>query len=237
MPSFTPLAPSAPWVGSGWGGKGLWGPGEGKGLWGQHTGRCNRSPDPAPTVMQMVTSREAAADLHDNGRECHLLLPPLPRERAQGAAGVLWALPAAGGCPCPSSRALRSEKPEGCSHRREGVNYSAEPPSGRGTCQPQARQTRGASAQSQGQLLPRQKQPLTSTFQPQSWPRSLLSNWFHLQLQGTCHNPTPVSTSPAFSQHVKGVTVTAVTPIPAQQSAVQATGLPVPETRWNTREH
>lgn len=109
-------SPSAPWAGFGWGGEGAlgiwggkgalgtaWGHGEGKGLWGQHAGRCKCSRDPALTVMQMVTSREAAADLHDNGRECHPSQQPL-----RSLLPWDWAL---GCCPCPSSRAPHAGKP------------------------------------------------------------------------------------------------------------------------------
>lgn len=70
--------------------------------------------------MQMVTSREAAADLHDNGRECH---PPTasPAFPALGAgAGVLWTL---GCCPCPNLRAvIETFDWEGGSHKFKRVN-------------------------------------------------------------------------------------------------------------------
>lgn len=106
-------------------GKGLWEHGEGKGLWGEHTCRCKCSRDPALTVMQMVTSREAAADLHDNGRECHplhclsciLSCIACPGSRCWGAActGVL---------PLPKLQDFAFRETcgsEGCSHKFKRV--------------------------------------------------------------------------------------------------------------------
>lgn len=92
--------------------------------WGRGSGdsscRCKYSRDSALTVMQMVTSREAAADLHDNSRECH---PPTasPAFPVLGAgAGVSWAL---GCCPCPNPRAIiETCHWEGGSHKFKRVN-------------------------------------------------------------------------------------------------------------------
>lgn len=72
------------------------------------------------TVMQMVTSREAAADLHDNGRECHPPTAP-PAFPAFGAgAGVLWTL----GCwPSPNPRTfIETCDWEGGSHKFKKVS-------------------------------------------------------------------------------------------------------------------
>lgn len=103
-------------------GKGLWGHGEGKGLWGQHTRRCKRSRDPALTVMQMVTSREAAADFHDNGRECH---PPRCLSCISCPGSGRWGAAGAGVLPLPKLQgsAFRGTcDSEGCSHKLKRVN-------------------------------------------------------------------------------------------------------------------
>lgn len=90
-----------------------------KGLWGQQL-QVQILQRFSLTVMQIVTSREAAADLHDNGRECHPLTAS-PAFPALGAgAGVLWTL----GCyPCPNPRAvIETFDWEGGSHKFKRVN-------------------------------------------------------------------------------------------------------------------
>lgn len=118
--SFTPLDPiSNPREAQNGVGNGLWDTERGRGS-GDSSCRCKYSRDSALTVMQIVTSREAAADLHDNGRECH---PPTasPAFPALGAgAGVAWVL---GCCPCPNPRALiETFDWEGGSHKFKRVN-------------------------------------------------------------------------------------------------------------------
>lgn len=118
-PSGPAQHPGQAWDGVG---KGLWGHGEGRGLWGQHARRCKCSRDPALTVMQMMTSREAAADLHDNGRECHpsrcLSSLSCPGRGHWGAAGAgVLPLPKLQGSPCRETC-----DPEGCSHKLKRVN-------------------------------------------------------------------------------------------------------------------
>lgn len=83
--------------------------------------------------------------------------------------------------------------------------------------QPKAQQTCGAFSLARARassFLTRNKPSLAHSI-PNPRCGSLLSNWFHHQLQETCNNPTPFSTISAFSKYMKGAPVTAVTPIPA----------------------
>lgn len=75
---------------------------------------------------------------------------------------------------------------------------------------------RGSSlAQARASSFLTRNKPSLAHSSPNPCLGSLLSNWFHHWLQGTCNNPTPFSTISAFSKYMKEATVTAVTPVPA----------------------
>ena len=86
----------------------------------------------------------------------------------------------------------------------------------RRTCRASAHAGAGASSS-----LSRNK-PSAAHSSPNPCRGSLLSNWFHHQLQGTCNNPTPFSTILAFSKYMKGARKTAVTPFPAPETAARS---------------
>lgn len=78
-------------------------------------------------------------------------------------------------------------------------------------------------ARARASSFPSRTNPSLAHSSPNPLRGSLLSNWFHHQLQGTCTNPAAFSTSSAFPKHMKGVMVTALTPVPAPGDAARST--------------